>query len=88
MNMLNQAEAAGMDPGMLASLRESLEGLRQSIEEDERAQSAAASAPVEEPAAPPPPVPANLEPNLAASTLRRLRSDRGQLPPGLACARQ
>lgn len=69
MNLLNQAESMGVDPGMLASLRESLEGLRQSIEEQERDEAAAASAPVEEPAAPLPPAPAaNLEPNLAAST--------------------
>jgi hypothetical protein len=65
--MLNQAEAAGMDPSLVASLRESLEGLRQSIEEDERAQAEAARAPVEE-AASAPAVPANVEPNLAAST--------------------
>jgi hypothetical protein len=66
MEMLNQAEAAGMDAAMVASLRESLEALRQSIEEDERAQSEAAQAPVEE-APPPAPAPAAAEPNLAAS---------------------
>lgn len=66
MEMLNQAEAAGMDPAMVASLRESLEALRQSIEEDERAQSEAAQAPLEE-APPPAPAPAAAEPNLAAS---------------------
>lgn len=66
MEMLNQAEAAGMDPSLVASLRESLEGLRQSIEEDERAQAEAAAAPpVEEPPAATP-VQASLEPNLAA----------------------
>lgn len=65
MEMLNQAEAAGMDPSLVASLRESLEGLRQSIEEDERAQSQAATPIAEEPAAAP--VQASLEPNLAAS---------------------
>ena len=66
MEMLNQAEAAGMDPGMVASLRGSLEELRRSIEEDERAQSQAASV-IEEPA-PVAPAQASLEPNLAAST--------------------
>ena len=65
MEMLNQAEAAGMDPSLVASLRESLEGLRQSIEEDERAQSQAATPIAEEPAVAP--VQASLEPNLAAS---------------------
>ena len=66
MEMLNQAEAAGMDPAMVASLRESLEQLRQSIEEDERAL-AQAPAPVAEEPAPSVPVQASLEPNLAAS---------------------
>lgn len=66
MQMLNQAEAAGMDPGMIASLRESLELLRQSIEEDERAQLESAQSPVEEVIAPAAP-PAAAEPNLAAS---------------------
>ena len=66
MNLLRQAESMGVDPAMLASLRESLEGLRQSIEEDERAQSQAAAPAAEEPA-PAAPVQANLEPNLAAS---------------------
>lgn len=65
MEMLNQAEAAGMDPSLVASLRESLEGLRQSIEEDERAQSQTATPIAEEPAVAP--VQASLEPNLAAS---------------------
>lgn len=66
MEMLNQAEAAGMDPSLVASLRESLEGLRQSIEEDERAQSQAV-APIAEEPAPALPTQANLKPNLAAS---------------------
>ena len=66
MEMLNQAEAAGVDASLLASLRESLEGLRQSIEEDERAQAQAASPVTEEPA-PVTPVQASLDPNLAAS---------------------
>ena len=65
MNLLRQAESMGVDPAMLASLRESLEGLRRSIEEDERAQSEAAAPVAEEPA--PAPVQASLEPNLAAS---------------------
>jgi hypothetical protein len=65
MDMLNQAEAAGMDPSLVASLRQSLEDLRRSIEEDERAQSQAAAPIVEEPV--PVPVQANVEPNLAAS---------------------
>ena len=67
MEMLNQAEAADVDAGLLASLRQSLEDLRRSIEEDERAQSEAAATAVEEPA-PAAAIPASLEPNLAAST--------------------
>ena len=66
MELLNQAEAAGMDAAMVASLRESLEGLRQSIEEDERALSQAPPPIVDEPP-PAAPVQASLEPNLAAS---------------------
>ena len=68
MNLLNQAESMGVDPAMLASLRESLEGLRQSIDEQERADAEAAAAPPIEETAPPPAARANLEPNLAAST--------------------
>ena len=56
-----------MDPGMIASLRESLELLRQSIEEDERAQSEAAAPGHRGAPAPAVPVQASLEPNLAAS---------------------
>lgn len=67
MEMLNQAEAAGMDPSMIASLRESLEGILRSIEEDERAQSQSVESPVEEAPAPAA-APAIAEPNLAAST--------------------
>ena len=67
--MLNQAEAGGMDASTVASLRESLDGLRQVIDDMEREQ-AESSAPqpeaVSEPA--PAPVVATLEPNLAAGT--------------------
>ncbi|MEO7603203.1 MAG: hypothetical protein ABIS39_08115 [Sphingomicrobium sp.] len=68
-DMLNQAEVAGMDQSLVASLRESLDGLRQVIEDMEREQaesSSPQSEAVSEPA--PAPVVASLEPNLAAGT--------------------
>lgn len=74
--MLNQAEAAGLDPAMLSSLRESLEGLKQTIDEmerDEAASQASASAP--EPAAGPAPAAAGAEENLAAPTCRNFGFD-------------
>lgn len=69
--MLQQAESMGVDGALTSSLRESLEGLRQSIDEMERDQQNAAqqsnapSEPEPVPAAAPPP--AQAEPNLAAS---------------------
>lgn len=73
--MLNEAEAAGMDPSLTASLRESLEGLRQVIDEMERDQ--ASNSTYAEPqvaeTAPPPIQPA--EPNQAAQTCSRFGFD-------------
>lgn len=43
--MLEQAEAAGMDPSLTASLRESLDGIEQSINEMEQEQAQSASEP-------------------------------------------
>ncbi len=71
--MIQQAEASGVDSSITSSLRESLSGLRQVIDEMERDQQSAAqesSAPSEpEPA--PTPVAAPAEENLAAGTCGR-----------------
>lgn len=66
--MLSEAEGMGMDPSMVASLRESLDGLRQMIDEMERDQ-ASSSTNIEPQVADSAPAPVqNAEPNLAAST--------------------
>lgn len=72
--MIEQAEAAGVDSSLTSSLRESLEGLRQVIDEMERDQQAAAqasSAPSEPEPTPAPAAAAASEENLAASTCGR-----------------
>lgn len=73
MEMLQQAEAMGVDAGLTSSLRQSLEGLRQSIDEMERDQQAAshASNAPSEPAPTPAPVVAAAQENLAAATCGR-----------------
>lgn len=71
--MIEQAEASGVDAGLTSSLRESLEGLRQVIDEMERDQQAAAqesSAP-SQPEPTPTPAAAAAEENLAADTCGR-----------------
>lgn len=69
MELLNQAESMGVDPAMVASLRETLEGLRESIDEQERSEREEAMPPPETASEAPPPSPdAPLEPNLAAAT--------------------
>lgn len=71
--MIEQAEASGVDSGLTSSLRESLAGLRQVIDEMERDQQAAAqqgSVP-SEPEPVQAPVAAAAEENLAAGTCAR-----------------
>lgn len=76
--MLNEAEAAGMDPSITASLRESLDGLRQVIDEMERDQASSSSYSEEPQAAEPEPAPVQMaEDNLAAPTCSRLDFDEG-----------
>lgn len=75
-SMLNEAEAAGMDPSLTASLRESLEVLRQSIDEMERDQASSSDSSEE-----PQPEASALaevqaaETNLAAATCSKLGFD-------------
>ena len=66
--MLNDAETAGMDPSLTASLRESLEGLRQSIDEMEQDQASSANNSEELQIAQTPASPQGSEPNLASAT--------------------
>lgn len=77
-SMINEAEAAGMDPSLTASLRESLNGLRQVIDEMERDQASSSTYSEEPQVAEPAPAPVQAaESNLAAATCSRLGFDEG-----------